>query len=228
MCSKTNALGVKKIAIIMLLALTLVSCADSQEKTETKANTGSMEEQTEVNEAKTETKEMDSETKKDEAEVKEEVSKTEETTTEVKNVVSSGDTITVAYTGSTTDGVIFDASSKHPGQPLIFVAGAGQMIPGFDAWVIGMKLGEEKTIDIEAKDAYGASDVLELKEADLKAIEEQGWLKISDIKVWDNTMPKTGGILKIVEIKDWKFFAKHPNKLAWKDLIFEVKIESIK
>ena len=216
----------KKIAIIMLLALTLVSCADSKEKTEVKANTGSMEEQTE---AKTETKEMDSETKKDETEVKDEVSKTEETSTEVKKeVVSKGDTITVAYTGSTTDWVVFDASSKHPGQPLTFVAGAGQMIPGFDAGVIGMKLGEEKTINIEAKDAYGASDVLELKEADLKAIEEQGWLKVSDIKVWDNTMPKTGGILKIVEIKDWKFFAKHPNKLAWKDLIFEVKIESIK
>jgi FKBP-type peptidyl-prolyl cis-trans isomerase 2 len=37
-----------------------------------------------------------------------------------------------------------------------------------------MKLGETKTLNIPAKDAYGESDILELTDTDLKAIEEQG------------------------------------------------------
>lgn len=40
-------------------------------------------------------------------------------------------------------------------EPLEFTVGAGQMIPGFDAGVVGMKLGEKKTISIAPKDAYG-------------------------------------------------------------------------
>ncbi len=102
------------------------------------------------------------------------------------------------------------------------------MIPGFDAGVIWMKLGETRTINILAKDAYGESSVLELQEEDLKSIETEGGLKREDIKVWDNEIPLTWGTLKIIEIKDWKFFAQHPHPLAWKDLIFEVTIESIK
>ena len=186
----------KKIAIIMLLALTLASCTTKDNK---KAETNT----------------------KTQTETKKEVESN-------KTVVSPWDIITATYTGSLDDWTIFDASSKHPGQPLTFIAWAGQMIPGFDAGVIGMKLGEAKTLNISAKDAYWETNVLELKEADLKAIEEQGWLKVSDIKVWDNKMPKTGGILKIIKIENWKYFAKHPNPLAWKDLVFEVKIESIK
>jgi len=183
----------KKIAIILMLALTLASCTNN-EKTE---------------------------------------NKTEDKTTQVKNevkkeIVNKGDTITVTYTGSTTDGVIFDASSKHPGQPLTFVAGAGQMIPGFDAGVIWMKLWETKTINIPAAQAYGETDVVELTDADLEAIETQWGLKKEDIKIWDNKMPLSWGILKIIKIENWKFYAKNPNELAGKDLIFEVRIEEIK
>ena len=188
----------KKIALIMLLALTLASCTNTEKK-DTK---------------------IDNKTTQTQTGSKEEASN--------KTVVSKWDTITVTYTGSTIDGVVFDASSKHPGQPLTFVAGAGQMIPGFDAGVIGMKLGEAKTLNIKAKDAYGESDVVELRDVDLKAIDEKGGLKKADIKVWDNAMPTTGGTLKIVKIENWKYYAQNPNPLAWKDLIFEVKIESIK
>ena len=186
----------KKIAIIMLLALTLASCSNTDDKKVTETN------------------------KVQETVAKQEVSN--------KTVVSKWDIVTVSYTGSTTDWKVFDASSKHPGKPLTFKAGWWQMIPGFDNGVIGMKLGEEKTINIKAKDAYGESDVIELKDGDFTAIETQGWLKKADIKVWENKMPKTGWMLVISKIEDGKYYAKNPNPLAWKDLIFEVKIESIK
>ncbi len=67
--------------------------------------------------------------------------------------VQLGDTIAVHYTGRLPGGEIFDTSEGRP--PLKFTVGAGQMIPGFDAAVVGMTRGEKKTVTIEPDQAYG-------------------------------------------------------------------------
>ncbi|MCL2526251.1 MAG: FKBP-type peptidyl-prolyl cis-trans isomerase [Coriobacteriia bacterium] len=69
------------------------------------------------------------------------------------DIVEAGDTVSVEYTGRLSDGTEFDSSAGGP--PLTFVAGAGMMIPGFDNAVVGMKLGEEKTVEIPSAEAYG-------------------------------------------------------------------------
>lgn len=57
-----------------------------------------------------------------------------------KEIVESGDSIEVHYTGrEEATGVQFD-SSHDRGQTLLFTVGAGQMIAGFDSGVLGMKL----------------------------------------------------------------------------------------
>jgi FKBP-type peptidyl-prolyl cis-trans isomerase 2 len=68
-------------------------------------------------------------------------------------VAKSGDTVKVHYTGTLIDGTQFDSSAG--GEPLQFTIGAGQVIPGFEKGVTGMKVGEKKTITIPAADAYG-------------------------------------------------------------------------
>ena len=69
-------------------------------------------------------------------------------------IVEKGSKIKVEYTGSFEDGEVFDASEKH-GEPLEFEAGAGMVVPGFDAAVIGMDVGEEKTVTLKPAEAYG-------------------------------------------------------------------------
>ena len=69
-------------------------------------------------------------------------------------IAGPGDAISVHYVGTLDDGEQFD-SSRDRGQPLPFVVASGQMIAGFDAAVQGMKLGEVKTVRIDAADAYG-------------------------------------------------------------------------
>lgn len=73
------------------------------------------------------------------------------------DIVENGDSIEVHYTGTLENWEKFD-SSKDRNQTLPFTVGAGQMIPGFDTWVIGMKLAESKTLSLEPKDAYGERD----------------------------------------------------------------------
>ena len=68
-------------------------------------------------------------------------------------VVRDGDAVRVRYRGRLTSGEVFDESPE--GEPLEFTVGAGQVIPGFDEGVRGMRLGETRTVEIEAEDAYG-------------------------------------------------------------------------
>ena len=68
--------------------------------------------------------------------------------------VKEGDTVRVHYTGKLDSGEVFD-SSQMAGQPLEFRVGAGEVIPGFDDGVRGMRVGDEKTVHIKSDDAYG-------------------------------------------------------------------------
>lgn len=67
---------------------------------------------------------------------------------------NSGDTVRIHYTGTLDDGSTFDSSEGR--DPLEFELGAGRVIPGFDRAVTGMTVGEEKTVEIPAADAYGS------------------------------------------------------------------------
>jgi FKBP-type peptidyl-prolyl cis-trans isomerase len=77
-------------------------------------------------------------------------------------VAKSGDTVAMNYTGRLEDGTVFDSNVdpkfNHP-EPFIFVLGAGQVIPGWDKGIEGMKTGEKKTLTIPPEDAYGANGI---------------------------------------------------------------------
>ena len=87
----------------------------------------------------------------------------------MKKTAQKGDKVAVNYEGRTEDGVLFDTSIKEVAQaeglplrasyaPLEFTVGAGQMIKGFDAAVVGMAVGDIKTVKILPADAYGQPD----------------------------------------------------------------------
>lgn len=67
---------------------------------------------------------------------------------------NDGKKVRVHYVGTLDDGTKFD-SSRDRGEPLAFTCMAGQMIPGFDAAVRDMAVGETVTIRLEPEDAYG-------------------------------------------------------------------------
>ena len=71
--------------------------------------------------------------------------------------VAKGSTVTVHYKGTLGDGEQFDSSYQR-GEPIQFTVGSGNMIPGFDDGVIGMTVGEKKTVVIPPEKAYGHSN----------------------------------------------------------------------
>jgi peptidylprolyl isomerase len=68
-------------------------------------------------------------------------------------MVKDGKTVKVHYTGTLGDGTVFDTSVER--EPLEFTMGEGKVIPGFEEAVKGMKVGQSKTVTIQANDAYG-------------------------------------------------------------------------
>jgi peptidylprolyl isomerase len=73
-----------------------------------------------------------------------------------------GDRVKVHYTGRLDDGSVFDSSECQDDEcgceqhgPMEFTIGGGEVIPGFDRGVIGLEVGESKTIHIPVDEAYG-------------------------------------------------------------------------
>jgi peptidylprolyl isomerase len=67
--------------------------------------------------------------------------------------VKSGDTVQIHYTGTLQDGTTFDSSEGR--DPLEFVVGSGQIIPGLDSALPGMTEGDKKVVQVPSEEAYG-------------------------------------------------------------------------
>ncbi|MES2795806.1 MAG: FKBP-type peptidyl-prolyl cis-trans isomerase, partial [Bacteroidota bacterium] len=74
----------------------------------------------------------------------------------MSQIAKTGDTVKVHYTGKLAEGVVFDSSEGA--EPLEFQLGTGMVIEGFDAGIIGMTIGERRTLNIPVDQAYGPAD----------------------------------------------------------------------
>lgn len=155
-------------------------------------------------------------------------------TGEGTQTVKSGDNIIVDYIGRLADGTVFDTSVESVAKAcntytpersytegLSFSAGAGQMIAGFDAGVLGMKIGQTKTINIPAKDAYGERSEENIVTYPLSEAQE-----LADAKVGDK-IPTMYGTLTVVSKTDTEITLDFNHPLAGKDLIFDITIKAI-
>ncbi len=90
------------------------------------------------------------------------VAEKSEPTKNMDQVSKKGDLLVMNYTGRLTNGTVFDSNVdpkfKHV-QPFEFTLGAGQVIAGWDEGLVGMKVGEKKTLTIAPEKGYGANAV---------------------------------------------------------------------
>ena len=134
--------------------------------------------------------------------------------------VKEGDTVKVHYKGTLEDDSVFDTSEGR--DPIEFVVGSGQMIAGFDEGVLGMIVGEKKTITLGPDDAYGYSNDQNIMEVD-----KTNFPPDMKLEVGMQLMGPGGRPVTVKEISDdaVTIDANHP--LAGKTLTFELELVEV-
>jgi len=136
----------------------------------------------------------------------------------------NGDIVEVDYTGTLENGTVFDTSEGR--EPLEFTLGQGQMIPGFEQAVLGMKVGESKTVTIPADEAYGP-----YREDMVQVINREELTNIPNPEVGQQLqgVQPGGGIsvCTVINVTDTTITVDFNHFLAGKDLTFEIELMSI-
>jgi FKBP-type peptidyl-prolyl cis-trans isomerase 2 len=136
----------------------------------------------------------------------------------------SGDTVKVHYSGRLTDGTTFDSSAGR--EPLQFEVGSGMVIAGFDNGVVGMAVGEKKTIQIPVDEAYGPKNPDMVIEFPVSEFPDDLQLEIGQRL---NMTNGAGQIIPVVitEIGQETVMLDANHPLAGEDLVFDIELVEI-
>lgn len=137
--------------------------------------------------------------------------------------ITNGSSVSVNYTGRLEDGTIFDTSLQEGREPLTATLGQGQLIPGFENGLIGMTVGEKKTIEIDPSDAYGEVNPQMMSEVPLTQVPEG--VKVGDQLQGQNQYGPVNVVVKEVNESTVVLDMNHP--LAGKKLIFDLEVVSM-
>ena len=136
----------------------------------------------------------------------------------------TGDTVKVHYTGTLTDGTVFDSSKGR--EPLEFTLGEQRVIPGFEKAVLGMTPGDSKKETIPADQAYGPHRedmLLQVERAQFpQEIAPEVGLQLQMTTGNGQQVPVT-----ITEVHDDKIHLDANHPLAGKDLTFDLQLVEI-
>ncbi len=138
--------------------------------------------------------------------------------------VKAGDTVHLHYTGTLLDGTPFDSSEGR--DPLAFVVGSGQIIPGLDTAIPGMQVGDKKVVKIGADDAYG-----QLNPDMRQAVPRDGIPADIPLEVGIQLQMQTpdGQVMPVtvVEVDEATVTLDANHPLAGKDLQFDIELIKI-
>jgi len=145
--------------------------------------------------------------------------------------IEAGDIVKLDYEGKLEDGTVFDAS-KHGdhSHPLEFEVGAGQVIPGFEDAVKGLKKGDKKEFKLTPAQSYGERNEelqRDIPKDSMPPLPEGQELKEGMVLMAKT--PEGGNIsVRIVEIKEDSVTMDFNHALAGKVLIFNIEVIDVK
>jgi len=141
----------------------------------------------------------------------------------MRKAIQSGDTVSVHYTGKLENGEIFDSSSGR--RPMTFTVGTGQIIRGFDEAVLGMAVGDKKTVTIAPEMAYGPRQLELIVDIPRTTVPEgmdlEKGMMIELVDPQGNRIPA-----EVFEILDEVVKMDLNHFLAGKTLVFDIEVVS--
>lgn len=138
--------------------------------------------------------------------------------------VKPGDTVRFHYTGKLADGTQFDSSAGR--DPLEVTVGSGQIIPGLDAALPGLGLGDKTRVEIPSDQAYGPFNPAAQQTIPRDNIPDNIPLELG---MQLQMQAPSGQVVQVVvaEITDTEVTLDGNHPLAGKDLIFDIELVAI-
>ncbi len=138
--------------------------------------------------------------------------------------IDEGKTVVIHYEGKLEDGTVFDSSKER--EPLEFVFGSGNIIPGLERGLKGLEKGDRKEIFVEADEAYGQRNPEAIQKVPRSQLPgdiepEVGMQLIAQTET--SQIPVT-----ITEVTEEYVMVDFNHPLAGKNLIFDVEVVDVK
>ena len=148
-------------------------------------------------------------------------------------MIKKGDYVKVDYVLE-VDGKVIDTSIEEVAKenniyypereykPIGFIVGNGELIEGFEEAVIGMDVGEEKTVTIPPEKGYGLRDERLIQEIPKEMFAD------ADFEPQEGMLILASGIpAKIIKVTDDTVTLDFNHELAGKELKFTIKVRDV-
>jgi FKBP-type peptidyl-prolyl cis-trans isomerase SlyD len=139
--------------------------------------------------------------------------------------VGPGALVEISYTLYDEDGDVLDEAS--PDQPLAYVHGYGQIVPGLERALEGLGAGTDREVTIESKDGYGEHDPEGVFQIEKAEFPNAAAVQLEDEFVAEGS-DGTEMPLRVIEILPDAFVVDANHPLAGLRLRFKVKVESVR
>ena len=133
--------------------------------------------------------------------------------------IMDGSTVTIDFTVTTVPDKKVVTSTEGK-EPLSYVQGQNQIVPGLEKALLGHKAGDRKRVELPPEQAYGPYD-------DKKRMTVTRNRVPPDAKVGSILQDKKGEPIRIVEMSDTSVVLDRNHPLAGKVVTFDVKILNV-
>jgi peptidylprolyl isomerase len=136
-------------------------------------------------------------------------------------MLKQGQRVVVEYACAPADGTVCAISSEQ-GKRMEFIFGSAQMPPGFVQVIDGMKIGETRTVNVLAEEAYGVYDASRVEAVPFNNIPNPDQLPIGEY-IFVSTVFGTAQV-KVAKVEGDQVYLDFNHKLAGQDLSCTIKL----
>ena len=139
--------------------------------------------------------------------------------------IKENSAVSFHYTLTDDDGQTLDSSAGK--DPLAYLHGAGNIIPGLESALEGKKVGDAMTVSVRAAEGYG-----EVQKELIQEVPRESFQGVDSIEVGMQFEAQTGQggnvPVTVTEVTDTIVTVDGNQPLAGKNLTFEVSIEEVR
>lgn len=139
-------------------------------------------------------------------------------------VVQEGSLVSIEYTLTDANGTVIETNTGK--DPMTYVHGAGQIVPGLEKELTGMKVGAQKKIHVRPEEGYGPVNPQAFQEIPKEKLPPDAQ-KVGAILATQGPQGQTI-TMRVHEIKGNTVVVDFNHPLAGKTLNFDVKVVDIK